>query len=93
MRLNRVSPDLAAFEVEILRDLTQAGITYQAHDLRNRQSRLSAYDLRVLGLYGDINQYLRQNEGEKELSSKIGFQLSHWKSSKQESSRWILSRY
>jgi AAA15 family ATPase/GTPase len=39
------------------------------------------------------NQYHRQNEGEKELSSKIGFQLSHWKSSKQESSRWILSRY
>jgi alpha-tubulin suppressor-like RCC1 family protein len=38
-------------------------------------------------------QYHRQNEGEKELSSKIGFQLSHWKSSKQESSRWILSRY
>ena len=47
-----------AFEVEILRDLTQAGITYQAHDLRNRQSRLSAYDLRVLGLYGDIKTSL-----------------------------------
>ena len=40
-----------------------------------------------------VIQYHRQNEGEKELSSKIGFQLSHWKSSKQESSRWILSRY
>ena len=40
-----------------------------------------------------LEQYHRQNEGEKELSSKIGFQLSHWKSSKQESSRWILSRY
>lgn len=47
-----------AFEVEILRDLTQSGISYQAHDLRNRQSRLSAYDLRVLGLYGDIKTSL-----------------------------------
>ena len=47
-----------AFEVEILRDLTQSGINYQAHDLRNRQSRLSAYDLRVLGLHGDIKTSL-----------------------------------
>ncbi|MEZ4737417.1 MAG: hypothetical protein R3E79_60850 [Caldilineaceae bacterium] len=47
-----------AFEVEILRDLTQSGINYQAHDLRHRQSRLSAYDLRVLGLSGDIKTSL-----------------------------------
>lgn len=47
-----------AFEVEILRDLTTSGVNYQAHDLRNRQSRLSAYDLRVLGLYGDIKTSL-----------------------------------
>ena len=40
-----------------------------------------------------LNQYLRQNKGKQELSSKLGFQLSHWKSIKQESSRWLLSRY
>lgn len=47
-----------AFEIEILRDLSASGVNYQAHDLRNRQSRLSAYDLRVLGLYGDIKTSL-----------------------------------
>lgn len=44
----------SAFEVEILRDLTQTGIEFQAHDLRHRRGRLSPFDLVVLGFTGDI---------------------------------------
>jgi hypothetical protein len=43
-----------AFEVEILRDLAANGILYQAHDLRDRQARLSPFDLIVMGFRGDI---------------------------------------
>ena len=43
-----------AFEVEILRDLAVSGILYQAHDLRDRQARLSPFDLIVIGFRGDI---------------------------------------
>jgi hypothetical protein len=43
-----------AFEVEILRDLAASGILHQAHDLRDRQSRLSPFDLIVMGFRGDI---------------------------------------
>lgn len=43
-----------AFEVEIYRDLTKSGVTFQAHDIRDRVARLSAYDLAVLNLKGDI---------------------------------------
>jgi hypothetical protein len=47
-----------AFEVEIFRDLQASGIHFRAHDLRNRQERLSPYDLEVLGLQGDIKNSL-----------------------------------
>ncbi len=47
-----------AFEVEIYRDLTAAGIAFEAHDIRDRQGRLSPYDLKVLGLRGDIKTSL-----------------------------------
>lgn len=47
-----------AFEVEIFRDLRASGIEFSAHDLRDRQARLSAYDLMVLNLYGDIKNTL-----------------------------------
>lgn len=47
-----------AFEVEIFNDLQINGIAYQAHDIRNRQSRLSPYDLEVLGQRGDIKNTL-----------------------------------
>ncbi|MEZ4727599.1 MAG: hypothetical protein R3E79_10750 [Caldilineaceae bacterium] len=47
-----------AFEVEIIRDLRAAGIQFRAHDLRDRQARLSPYDLEILGLYGDIKNTL-----------------------------------
>lgn len=43
-----------AFEVEIYRDLTESGIAFQAHDIRNRMARFSPYDLQVLNLKGDI---------------------------------------
>ena len=43
-----------AFEVETLRDLTTSGILYQAHDLRDRQTRLAPFDLIVMGFRGDI---------------------------------------
>lgn len=43
-----------AFEVEVLRDLAQTGIEFQAHDLRHRRGRLSPFDLVVLGFTGDI---------------------------------------
>ena len=47
-----------AFEVEIYRDLTQSGIDFQAHDIRDYRARLSAYDLQLLGQYGDIKTSL-----------------------------------
>lgn len=57
-----------AFEVEIYRDLTAAGIAFEAHDIRDRQGRLSPYDLKVLGLRGDIKTslyflYVRRGRG------------------------------
>jgi hypothetical protein len=42
------------FEVTVLRDLTANGIKYDAHDLSNRQTRRSPFDLVVLGFTGDI---------------------------------------
>jgi hypothetical protein len=47
-----------AFEVEIYRDLTQSGIAFQAHDIRDSQARLSSYDLQLLGQHGDIKTSL-----------------------------------
>jgi hypothetical protein len=43
-----------AFEVEIYRDLTNSEIIFQAHDIRDREARFSAYDLQVMNLRGDI---------------------------------------
>lgn len=40
------------FEVEILRDLTQNGIQFTAHDLTSRRGRMSPWDLEVLGFRG-----------------------------------------
>ncbi len=46
------------FEVEILRDLAQSGIQFDAHELTQRRARLSAWDLEVLGFRGDIKRSL-----------------------------------
>jgi len=43
-----------AFEIAIYRDLTDSGIAYRAHDLRNKQARLSGHDLEVMGFRGDV---------------------------------------
>jgi hypothetical protein len=43
-----------AFEVEIFRDLRAEGIEFFAHDITNRNERLSHFDLTVLGLRGDV---------------------------------------
>jgi hypothetical protein len=43
-----------AFEVEILRDLAASGVVHEAHDLRNRQARLTPFDLTLMGFRGDI---------------------------------------
>lgn len=43
-----------AFEVEIFRDLSESGIVFKAHDIRDRRVRLSPYDLEILGLRGDV---------------------------------------
>lgn len=43
-----------AFEVEIFRDLRAEGIEFFAHDITNRNERLSPFDLTVLGLRGDV---------------------------------------
>jgi hypothetical protein len=43
-----------ALEIEIQRDLEASGIQFQAHDLRQREERLSPYDLIILGFKGDI---------------------------------------
>ncbi len=42
------------FEVSICRDLTASRIAYVTHDLRDRQARLSEYDLELMGFRGDI---------------------------------------
>ena len=47
-----------AFEVEIYRDLTNSGVDFQAHDIRERAARYSAYDLQILNLKGDIKTSL-----------------------------------
>lgn len=47
-----------AFEVEIYRDLTNSGVDFQAHDIRDRAARFSAYDLQILNLKGDIKTSL-----------------------------------
>jgi predicted ATPase len=76
--------------------LTPATLLARLHEQRLNLLTNGPYDLPIQqrSLRNAIyHQYHRQNESEKELSSKIGFQLSHWKSSQQESSRWILSRY
>jgi hypothetical protein len=57
-----------AFEVEIYRDLTTAGIAFEAHDIRDRDARSSPYDLKILGLRGDIKTslyflYVRRSRG------------------------------
>jgi len=46
------------FEVEILRDLSQSGIQFTAHDLTKRRERMSPWDLEVLGFRGDIKRSL-----------------------------------
>ena len=43
-----------ALEIEVHRDLEASGIQFEAHDLRQREERLSPYDLIVLGFKGDI---------------------------------------
>lgn len=43
-----------AFEVQIYRDLTAVGMVFESHNIRDRKDRRSFYDLKVLGLYGDI---------------------------------------
>ncbi|MBI1926058.1 hypothetical protein HYR99_17625 [Candidatus Poribacteria bacterium] len=43
-----------AFEVEIFRNLSASGIRFKAHDLRDRRTRISPYDLEILGLRGDV---------------------------------------
>lgn len=47
-----------AFEVQIYRDLTAAGIIFETHNLRDRKDRRSFSDLKVLGLSGDIKSSL-----------------------------------
>ncbi|MCB0064816.1 MAG: hypothetical protein KDE19_21980, partial [Caldilineaceae bacterium] len=57
-----------AFEVEIFRDLRRSGVHFRAHDLRDRQERLSPHDLEVLGLFGDIKNslyFLQIGRGQK----------------------------
>jgi len=43
-----------AFEVEIMRDLTNSNIDFQMHDIRSRVERYSPADLIILKLRGDI---------------------------------------
>jgi hypothetical protein len=47
-----------AFEVQIFRDLKAARIVFESHNIRERKERRLPYDLRVLGLYGDIKTSL-----------------------------------
>jgi len=46
------------FEIEVLRDLEQSGVGFSAHNLVNREDRLSRHDLEVLGFQGDIKRSL-----------------------------------
>ncbi|MCI0485831.1 MAG: hypothetical protein L0229_04435 [Blastocatellia bacterium] len=41
-------------EVTVFRDLTAAGIAFDAHDLSDKRQRFSPYDLTVSGWRGDI---------------------------------------
>lgn len=43
-----------AFEVFIMRDLTESNITFQMHDIRSNSARYSPADLIVLDLLGDV---------------------------------------
>ncbi len=43
-----------AFEIEIFADLKQSGVAFDAHDLRVRAERFSAFDLFILAFCGDI---------------------------------------
>jgi len=45
-------------EVQVLHDLAQSGIQFTAHDLTNRQGRVSPWDLEVVGFRGDIKRSL-----------------------------------
>ncbi len=47
-----------AFEIEIYRDLTNSGVDFKAHDIRDRVARFSVYDLQLLNLKGDIKTSL-----------------------------------
>jgi hypothetical protein len=42
------------FEAQILQDLEQSGIEFQAHDPRRREERYAPVDLTVAGLTGDV---------------------------------------
>ena len=41
-------------EITVFRDLTQSGIVFEAHDLRQPEARFSADDLTIAGMRGDI---------------------------------------
>ncbi len=43
-----------AFEMEIIRDLMQSGLSVHFHDLRDRAARQSAFDVLIAGFKGDI---------------------------------------
>ena len=47
-----------AFEIKIYRDLTESGVNFSAHDIRDRLARFSAFDLLILNLRGDIKTSL-----------------------------------
>ena len=47
-----------AFEVQVFHDLEASKINFNAHDIRSRAGRYTPYDLKVLGLYGDIKTSL-----------------------------------
>jgi hypothetical protein len=42
------------FELEVFRDLQAAGVEFACHDITSRAERVSAFDLTVLGLRGDV---------------------------------------
>ena len=43
-----------AFEIEVIRDLQASGVSFESHDISVRAERLSACDLTLLGMTGDI---------------------------------------
>ncbi len=43
-----------AFEMEIFRDLSQSELSFQFHDLRDRDARLSPFDLQISQFKGDV---------------------------------------